>query len=83
MLGHASLDMVRHCAQMVDDDLLQTHQAHSPTDNLQRLNKNKNADKLSAFLFLGFVTHFFRCFYWITCGVFLYKAFHYICQFWF
>jgi site-specific recombinase XerD len=37
MLGHASLDMVQHYAQMVDDDLLQAHKAHSPIDNLQRL----------------------------------------------
>ena len=36
MLGHASLDMVQHYAQMVDDDLLQSHQAHSPIDNLAR-----------------------------------------------
>ena len=39
MLGHASLDMVQHYAQMVDDDLLQAHQAHSPVDNLSRLLK--------------------------------------------
>ena len=37
MLGHASLDMVQHYAQMVDDDLLRSHQAHSPIDNLVRL----------------------------------------------
>lgn len=37
MLGHASLDMVQHYAQMVDDDLLQAHQAHSPIDNLSHL----------------------------------------------
>ena len=37
MLGHASLDMVQHYAQMVDDDLLQAHQAHSPMDNLSHL----------------------------------------------
>lgn len=34
MLGHASLDMVQHYAQMVDDDLLREHKAHSPIDNL-------------------------------------------------
>jgi integrase/recombinase XerD len=39
MLGHASLDMVQHYAQMVDDDLLQAHKAHSPVDNLQHLTK--------------------------------------------
>ena len=37
MLGHASLDMVRHYAQMVDDDILQAHEAHSPMDNIKRL----------------------------------------------
>lgn len=35
--GWASLDMVEHYAQMVDDDLLQAHKAHSPMDNLGRL----------------------------------------------
>jgi site-specific recombinase XerD len=34
MLGHASLDMVQHYAQMVDEDLLQSHKQHSPIDNL-------------------------------------------------
>lgn len=37
MLGHASLDMVQHYAQMVDDDLIQEHKVHSPIDNLSRL----------------------------------------------
>ncbi len=37
MLGHASLDMVQHYAQMIDDDLLGAHKAHSPIDNLERL----------------------------------------------
>src|SRR5271157_3382869 len=37
MLGHSSLEMVQHYAQMVDDDLLQAHKAHSPMDNLSRL----------------------------------------------
>jgi site-specific recombinase XerD len=37
MLGYAGLDMVQHYAQMVDDDLLQEHKAHSPIDNLSRL----------------------------------------------
>ena len=37
LLGHASLIMVEHYAQMVDDDLLQAHKAHSPIDNLTRL----------------------------------------------
>jgi integrase/recombinase XerD len=32
--GWASLDMVQHYAQMVDEDLLQEHKAHSPVDNL-------------------------------------------------
>jgi site-specific recombinase XerD len=37
LLGHASLDMVQHYAQMANDDLLQAHQAHYPIDNLTRL----------------------------------------------
>ena len=37
MLGHAGLEMVQHYAQMVDDDLLNAHNAHSPIDNLSRL----------------------------------------------
>jgi site-specific recombinase XerD len=32
--GWASLEMVQHYAQMVDDDLLAEHKAHSPVDNL-------------------------------------------------
>ena len=28
------LEMVQHYAQMVDDDLLREHRAHSPVDNL-------------------------------------------------
>jgi integrase/recombinase XerD len=36
MLGHASLDMVRHYAQMVDDDILQAHEAYSPVDTIKR-----------------------------------------------
>jgi len=39
LLGHSSLDMVRHYAQMVDDDLLQAHKQSSPIDNLGRLRK--------------------------------------------
>jgi integrase/recombinase XerD len=35
MLGHSSLDMVQHYAQMVDDDLLQAHRQFSPVDNLK------------------------------------------------
>ncbi len=34
LLGHASLEMVQHYAQMLDDDLLQAHKAHSPIDSL-------------------------------------------------
>jgi len=32
--GWADLEMVNHYAQMVDEDLLQAHKAHSPIDNL-------------------------------------------------
>jgi integrase/recombinase XerD len=35
LLGHASLDMVQHYAQMVDEDLLQAHKQHSPIHNLK------------------------------------------------
>lgn len=34
LLGHASLDMVQHYAQMVDEDLLQAHGQHSPIEGL-------------------------------------------------
>jgi integrase/recombinase XerD len=37
LLGHSSLDMVQHYAQMIDDDLLQAHRQYSPIDNLLRL----------------------------------------------
>lgn len=37
--GWASLAMVQHYAQMVEDDLLRSHKAHSPIDNLARLRK--------------------------------------------
>jgi integrase/recombinase XerD len=37
LLGHSSLDMVQHYAQMIDEDLLQSHKAHSLVDNLSRL----------------------------------------------
>jgi site-specific recombinase XerD len=39
LLGHSTLDMVQHYAQMLDEDLLQAHNAYSPIDNLQRLTK--------------------------------------------
>ncbi|HSG42937.1 MAG TPA: site-specific integrase, partial [Anaerolineales bacterium] len=34
MLGHSSLAMVKHYAQMVDDDLIREHKKHSPVDSL-------------------------------------------------
>jgi site-specific recombinase XerD len=37
LLGHSSLDMVQHYAQMIDEDLLQAHNQYSPIDNLSRL----------------------------------------------
>jgi integrase len=37
LLGHASLDMVQHYAQMVDEDLIQAHQVYSPVGNLAHL----------------------------------------------
>ncbi len=39
LLGHSSLEIVQHYAQMVDDDLLESHRMHSPIDNLARLAK--------------------------------------------
>jgi integrase/recombinase XerD len=41
LLGHTSLTMTMHYAQMVDDDLLQAHKAHSPIDNLSRLKEGR------------------------------------------
>jgi site-specific recombinase XerD len=35
--GWSGLEMVQHYAQMVTDDLVQAHEAHSPIDNLSRL----------------------------------------------
>ena len=35
-LGHEDLEMTRHYAQMVDEDLLQAHRQHSPVDNLAK-----------------------------------------------
>ena len=37
--GWASLEMVKHYAQMVDDDLVQAHKTASPIDNLGRLRR--------------------------------------------
>jgi integrase len=37
MLGQSSLGIMQHYAQMIDEDLLQSHKAHSPIDNLARL----------------------------------------------
>lgn len=39
--GWSDLEMVQHYAQMVDDDLLQAHKAHSPIDNLARLKEGR------------------------------------------
>lgn len=41
MLGHENLEMTRHYAQMVDEDLLQAHRAHSPIDSMSRLRQSK------------------------------------------
>jgi integrase/recombinase XerD len=35
--GWEGLEMVKHYAQMVDDDILQAHHEHSPIDNLSKL----------------------------------------------
>ena len=34
MLGQTTLDMVYYYAQMVDEDLIREHRAHSPIDSL-------------------------------------------------
>ncbi len=39
LLGHSTLAMVEHYAQMQDEDLIQAHKEYSPIDNLQRLKK--------------------------------------------
>ncbi|SRR5258708_19143244 len=36
LLGHSSLKMVKHYVELLDDDLLEAHEAHSPIDNLAR-----------------------------------------------
>jgi len=33
------LEMVRHYAQLMDEDLVREHKAHSPMDNLHREKK--------------------------------------------
>ncbi len=35
--GWEGLEMVKHYAQLIDDDLLREHKAHSPVDNLSKL----------------------------------------------
>jgi len=35
LLGHSSLEMVQHYAQLMDEDLVREHRAHSPVDNLR------------------------------------------------
>ncbi len=37
LMGHSSLEMVRHYAQLVEDDLIQAHKEHSPIENLSRM----------------------------------------------
>jgi len=37
MLGHASLDMVQHYAQMINEDLIEAHREHGPIDSLRQL----------------------------------------------
>jgi len=34
LLGHSSLEMTRRYVSLVDEDLIRTHQAHGPVDNL-------------------------------------------------
>jgi integrase/recombinase XerD len=35
ILGHSSLEMVQHYAQLMDEDLIREHSTHSPVDNLR------------------------------------------------
>lgn len=37
LMGHSSLTMTKHYAQMIDDDLLAAHHDHSPIENLKDL----------------------------------------------
>jgi site-specific recombinase XerD len=37
MLGHEILEMIRHHADIVYEDLLREHKAHSPIDNLSKM----------------------------------------------
>ena len=39
LMGHASLEMTRHYAESIADDILSEHREHSPIDNLTRLKK--------------------------------------------
>lgn len=34
LLGHSSLEMTRHYVSLVDEDLIRTHKAHGPVDNI-------------------------------------------------
>jgi site-specific recombinase XerD len=34
ILGHTSLDMVRHYAKLPDDDIIERHSLHSPADRV-------------------------------------------------
>lgn len=34
LLGHSSLEMTRHYVRLVDEDLIRTHKAHGPVDNI-------------------------------------------------
>lgn len=37
ILGHSSLEMVRRYAQLVEDDIVQAHNEHSPIENIDKL----------------------------------------------
>ncbi|MDY6994043.1 MAG: site-specific integrase, partial [Pseudomonadota bacterium] len=34
LLGHSSLEMTQHYVRLLDEDLIKTHKAHGPVDNM-------------------------------------------------
>lgn len=41
LMGHSSLEMTQHYAQLLDEDILAEHQEHSPIDNLNGLKRKR------------------------------------------
>jgi site-specific recombinase XerD len=38
LLGHSSLEMTQHYVRLLDEDLIKTHKAHGPVDNMLKYN---------------------------------------------